>query len=451
LSHVDSPRVAVIGAGISGIAALRQLKKHGVDAVAFESRDVLGGLWVYSDEPGKTTAYKSLHAKGTRTTFPYPDMAMDATTNLFPSWADITAYLNQYVDHYGLRELIRFGTTVSRVERAGDGWSVQLGDGTVEEFSHVIVATGHLHEPRVPDPGSYPGTFTGEEIHSHSFQNNLSEAGKRTLVVGAGNSAIDIAADVSWVTEQTFLSTRRGFHLFPETVFGRPRMFVMDKPLGRLPRPLRAWAVKHGLRLLTGGNEQYGIPVPKHGVLQARATVSDALFTRINHGHVKMKPGIDRFEGKTVWFTDGSSEEVDRIIWATGYRVTHAFLDEKALGASDQYIPLYLEIFPPSVDSLYFIGLLQPVGATPPVVTGQAELAVAHIVGRYGLPDVPAMRRAIEADAAARRKLFVSSPRHAIEVEVAPYLTRLHNEGLKRATDGAKATARRRSRVHSWS
>lgn len=451
MSHVDSPRVAVIGAGISGIAALRQLRKHGVDAVAFEGRDVLGGLWVYSDEPGKTTAYKSLHAKGTRTTFPYPDLPMGSTTNLFPSWSDITTYLNDYVDFFDLRHMIQFNTTVTRVEREDLGWSVQLDDGTTHEFSHVIVATGHLHVPRLPEPGSYPGTFTGEEIHSHSFQNNLSEAGKRTLVVGAGNSAIDIAADISWVTDQTYLSTRRGFHLFPETVFGRPRMFVMDKPLGMLPRPLRAWAVERGLRLLTGGNEKYGIPVPKHGVLQARATVSDALFTRINHGHVKMKPGIERFEGKTVWFTDGTSEEIDRIIWATGYTVTHAFLEEQALGATDQYIPLYLEIFPPEVDGMYFIGLLQPVGATPPVVTGQAELAAAHIVGGYRLPEKPAMHRAIEADAAARRKLFVASPRHAIEVEVAPYLARLHDEGRKRAVNGTQATSGRRQRVHSWS
>ena len=451
MSHVDSPRVAVIGAGISGIAALRQLSLHGVDAVAFEGRDVLGGLWVYSDEPGKTTAYKSLHAKGTRTTFPYPDLPMGPNTNLFPSWSDITTYLNDYVDFFDLRDKIRFNTRVTRVEREALGWSVQLDDGTVDEFSHVIVATGHLHVPRLPEPGSYPGTFTGEEIHSHSFQNNLSEAGKRTLVVGAGNSAIDIAADISWVTDQTFLSTRRGFHLFPETVFGRPRMFVMDKPLGRLPRPLRAWAVERGLRLLTGGNEKYGIPVPEHGVLQARATVSDALFTRINHGHVKMKPGIERFEGKTVWFADGTSEEIDRIIWATGYTVTHAFLDEKALGATDQYIPLYLEIFPPKVDGLYFIGLLQPVGATPPVVTGQAELAVAHIVGGYRLPEEPAMHHAIEADAAARRKLFVASPRHAIEVEVAPYLARLHDEGVKRAVNGPPAASNRRARVQSWS
>jgi dimethylaniline monooxygenase (N-oxide forming) len=450
---LKKPRVAVIGAGISGLAALRQLRKRGVEATAFEEREVLGGLWVYSDEPGRTTAYKSLHAKGTRTTFPYPDLPMDAATNLFPSWADITRYLNDYADRYDLRQLIRFKTRVESIRPVDGSWVVQLNGGSAEEFSHVIVATGHLHEPRQPEPGEYPGEFTGEQIHSHSFQNNLSEAGKRTMVVGAGNSAIDIAADISWVTEQTFLSTRRGFHLFPETVFGRPRMFVLDKPLSRLPRPLRAWAVEKALRLITGGNEKYAIPVPEHGVLQARATVSDALFTRINHGHVKVKPGIQRFAGKTVSFTDGTDEEVDRIIWATGYRVTHPFLDaatEAALGVSDQYVPLYLEVFPPEVGNLYFIGLLQPVGATPPVVTGQAEIAVAHIAGDYRLPGVAAMRTDIETEAAKRRKLFVSSPRHAIEVEVAPYLERLGKERQKQAANG-RGTSSTRVRVHSWS
>ncbi|GAF45540.1 flavin-containing monooxygenase [Rhodococcus wratislaviensis] len=446
MRHSGNGRVAIIGAGVSGIAALRQCRQGGIDAIALEATDVLGGLWVYSDEPGRTTAYKSLHAKGTRVTFPYPDMPMSADTNLFPSWADIVKYLNEYVDRHDLRESIRFNSKVERVTPNSTGWQVQFTSGDVEEFSAIIVATGHLNDPRWPEP--CPGVFNGEQIHSHSFQNNLSEAGKRTLIVGAGNSAIDIASDISWVTDQTFLSTRRGFHLFPETLFGRPRMNVMDRPLQRLPRPIRQWAVAKLLRMVTGGNEKYGIPQPSHGVLQARATVSDVLLTRINHGHVKVKPGIERFDGDYVCFVDGTREKVDRIIWATGYRVTHTFLDEVALPADDQYVPLYLEIFPPDVQGLYFIGLLQPVGATPPVVFAQAEIVAAHLRGEYKVPRKERMYEAINADAAERRKTFIDSPRHAIEVEVKGYLNRLSQE-LGNA-DG-KSSRRAKVKTHSWS
>jgi len=447
LRHSGNERVAIIGAGVSGIAALRQCRERGIEAVALEATDVLGGLWVYSDEPGRTTAYKSLHAKGTRVTFPYPDMPMAADTSLFPSWADIVTYLNGYVDHYGLRDAIRFNSEVQRASPTNAGWRVEFTSGDAEEFSSVIVATGHLHDPRWPDPPC-PGDFNGEQIHSHSFQNNLSEAGKRTLVVGAGNSAIDIASDISWVTQQTFLSTRRGFHLFPETLFGRPRMNVMDRPLHRLPLPIRQWAVERLLRLITGGQAKYGIPTPSHGALQARATVSDVLLPRINHGHVKVKPGIERLDGDYVCFVDGTREKIDRIIWATGYRVTHEFLDEVNLSADEQYVPLYLEIFPPDVDGLYFVGLLQPIGATPPVVFAQAQIVAAHLCGEYKLPSKERMNDTIAADAEQRRKMFIDSPRHAIEVEVKGYLTRL---GQEIGNAGGRFSKRGKARTHSWS
>lgn len=441
-------KVAVIGAGVSGIGALRHLAQHGIDVVCFEKTRDVGGLWVYHDEPGRTTAYKSLHTKGPRESFGFPDMPMDERATLFPSWSDVTRYLNEYVDKFGLRPLIRFSSEVARVHREGDAWSVKLENGESYEFDAVVIANGHHHTPRWPDP-SYPGTFNGEQIHSHDYQSNLTEVGKRTLVVGAGNSAVDIAVDAAWVTDQTFMSIRRGFHLFPQTIFGRPRMYILDLPLARLPRGARQWALERMLRVFTGSNSKYGLPEPEHRVLESRPTISDCLLERINNGFITPKPGIERFEGDSVRFVDGTAEKVDRIIWATGYVVSHPFLDEPRLKNDGAYMDLYMRVIPPGVDGLYFVGLLQPVGAMPPIASAQSELIAAHLTGTYTPPTVAEMRKQIAADQAASAKRFVRSDRHKMEVEVKEYLEAIDRELTNRSTNTERRLTL--SNAISWS
>jgi dimethylaniline monooxygenase (N-oxide forming) len=442
-------KVAVIGAGVSGVAAMRHLAARGVDVVAFERSADIGGLWVYHDEPGVTTAYRSLHTKGPRESFGYPDAAMDPKGSVFPGWEDVVRYLNDYVDVHDLRRFVRFKSTVQQVRRAGEGWEIVLEDGEPEYFDAVVVANGHHFQPRLPEP-AYPGEFAGRQYHSHEYSNNVGEANNRVLVVGAGNSAVDIAVDVAWVAEHTFMSIRRGFHLFPQTIFGRPRMYVLDVPLSRLPRGVRQWAIERLLRLATGRNSKYGLPEPAHRVLESRPTISDALLERINNGGLTPKPGIERLDGNGVVFADGSRAEVDTIIWCTGYQISHPFLNEPQLRSDGAYMPLYMHIVPPRVKGLYFVGLVQPVGAMPPIAAAQSEFIAAHLCGDVELPSVAAMDKQIAADQAETRKRFVSSKRHQIEVDVAPYLETVYS--AIRGEDGTSGGGARlaASRI-SWS
>src|SRR5262249_5469632 len=129
-----------------------------------------------------------------------------------------------YVDHFGFRDRITFNTGVEHVERREDGvFAVTLSTGETREYDAVCVANGHHWDPRWPEP-AFPGSdaFTGEQIHPHSYAEESQLAGKRVVVLGMGNSAMDIAVDASYHAKETYLAHRRGAHVVPKYLFGRP-------------------------------------------------------------------------------------------------------------------------------------------------------------------------------------------------------------------------------------
>ena len=163
------PKVAVIGAGSSGITALKGLVDRGFDATCFEASDRIGGNWVYENKNGMSACYRDLHINTSRLRMAYSDYPMPEDYPDYPNHAQIAAYFEGYVDNFGLRDLIRFETPVEHAERLDDGtWQITTKDGT-ERFDALLVANGHHWNPRWPEP-AFPGSesFDGIQMHAHS-------------------------------------------------------------------------------------------------------------------------------------------------------------------------------------------------------------------------------------------------------------------------------------------
>ncbi|MEV4619230.1 NAD(P)-binding domain-containing protein [Asanoa sp. NPDC049573] len=388
------PEVVVIGAGPAGLATLKALADRGIAAVCFDAGDRPGGLWVF-EGPG-SGAYRTLHLNTSRTRTQFADFPMPADWPDYPRHDRVLAYLTDYADHFGLRTAIRHRHVVTRVGRTAQGWSVEADgpDGPVSAKARaVVVASGHNSVPRWPDP--LPEGLTADQSHSHDYRDPAQLAGRRVLVVGGGNSAMDIAADASQVAERTILSLRRGVWIVPKYLFGHPSDTLNGALAKRLPWRLRQAVSQTMLRLATGHPTAHGLPAPGHGFLQDHPTLSDVLLTRVGHGDITIRGAIARADGRTVEFADGAREEVDLVVWCTGYRPEIPFLDPPALG--DQ-VPLYRHVFHLDEPGLFFVGLMQSTGAALPIVEAQARLVAAYLAGEFALP-APEQQR---ADRAAR-------------------------------------------------
>jgi dimethylaniline monooxygenase (N-oxide forming) len=439
------PRVAVIGAGSSGITAAQVLAARGIGFDCFEMGSTVGGNWRYDNDNGVSSAYRSLHINTSRSAMEYAAFPMSDSLPDYPSHWQIAEYFDEFVEHFGLRERITFRTEVVKVVStgstdenagsAGEGYDVTLRSldnvrvAETRHYDQVIVANGHHWNPRWPEPG-FPGseTFPGEQLHAHYYRTPDVFAGKRVVVLGIGNSATDIAVESSRVAAETYLAMRRGAHILPKYLFGVPTDHLTSSPLARGPFPLQKLGLRTMLRIAVGRMTDYGLPQPDHDILEAHPTVSDDLLTRLGHGDLAVKPNIDRFEGSKVFFVDGTAVEADVVVYATGYQVAFPFLDESVVRTEDNHIDLYRRVVSPDHPGLYFVGLIQPLGAVMPLAEQQAHWVADLIAGDVTLPSVAQMRAQIAAYDAALRKRYVASKRHTIQVDAHTYRAELERE-----------------------
>ncbi|MGZ4491927.1 MAG: flavin-containing monooxygenase [Nocardioidaceae bacterium] len=428
-------RVCVIGAGSSGIAAAQVLHARGIAFDCFEMGSQVGGNWRYQNDNGMSSAYKSLHINTSRQLMEYKTFPMSEAYPDYPSHWQIAEYFDAYVDHFGFRDRIRFHTEVVKVEPVDGGYDVttrERGDAAipaVQRYTDVVVANGHHWDARWPEP-SFPGAeeFPGEQLHAHYYKTPEIFEGKRVLVLGIGNSATDIAVESSRVSDHTTLAMRRGAHIVPKFVFGVPTDHLTDSFVARMPLKVQQLSMAAMLRLTQGRLTDYGLPRPDHAVLHAHPTVSDDLLTRLGHGDIEVRPNIDRFEGAKVFFDDGSSGEYDVVVYCTGYKVTFPFLDQQVVRAADNHIDLYRRVVDPEHPGLYFVGLIQPLGAIMPLAEVQSEWVADLIAGDGALPSYDAMRRQIEAYDEHLRARYVASKRHTIQVDFHAYYAEIERE-----------------------
>src|SRR3712207_5981613 len=424
------PNAAVIGAGSSGIAAAKALHERGFDFDVFEKSDRIGGNWVFGNKNGMSAAYRYLHINTSRERMQYSDYPMPASYPVFPRHDQIAAYFDDYVDHFGFRDRIRFETGVARADRLPDGtWELATDTGETKRYDALLVANGHHWDKRWPEP-AFPGTdeFRGQIMHAHDYVDNESLRGKNVVVFGMGNSAMDISVEASESAKNTYLAARRGAWIIPKYLFGKPLDTLATNP--RVPMTIGARILEKIVTSHVGRPEKFGLPKPDHKFGQAHPTISGRIHDRIQHGKIAPKPNIARLHKDEVEFTDGTRVHADVVIYCTGYKITFPFFDETFISAPDNHIELFWRVWKPEIANLAFIGLLQPLGAIMPLAEAQGEWVASYLHGEYRLPSEDAMRAHIRKDQAAMRKRFVSSKRHTIQVDFDEYLYKLDRKSV---------------------
>lgn len=444
------PTTAVIGAGISGLTASKMLNDYGVPYTTFETSDRVGGNWAFGNPNGHSSAYRSLHIDTSKHRLSFKDFPMPDEYPDFPHHTQIKAYLDDYADAFGLRENIEFRNGVVHAKRLPDGgWEILDQAGDTRRFDLLVVGNGHHWDPRFAD---FPGEFTGVSIHSHHYidpKDPLDFTGKRILVVGIGNSAADIAVELSSksLQNEVTLSTRSSAWIVPKYTYGLPAdKYYMTTPY--LPLKWQRWFVQK-MQFMTGSNpELYGLPKPNHKFFEAHPTQSVELPLRLGSGDIAPKGNVARLDGETVHFEDGTSSDFDVIVYATGYNITFPFFDPDFISAPDNHISLYKRMFKPGIDDLVFVGFAQATPTLFPFVESQARLVGAYAAGQYRLPSVAEMERVIVADQQLYTGHMLDRPRHTQQLDYFIYehdmRTREIPTGRRRAqAEGAPALAGR--------
>ena len=435
-------RVAVIGAGASGLCAAKHLIEVGVDVTVFEIGTQVGGLWCYNNDSGRSSAYRTLHINTAKNVTNFRDYPFRDDVQPFPSHQDMHAYLKDYAEHFGVMQRIRFNSQVTSViplfepGKSAPKWEVTTVQGDKQVFDAVCVCSGHLSKPL--HVAEFQEQFEGVYMHSHDYKEPEPLVGKRICVVGVGNSALDVASDVCVTAERCVLVARSGVWIAPKMVFGVPFTDLTDWFMKSwVPGWLRKKLITALIWCVHGRPTQLGLPPV---TARVHATSSGSVVNDIAYRRIEVKHGIERIDGKTIRFADGSSAEFDVLIAATGYMIDLPFLSPEIVPTENNQIRLWHRIIPPAWPGLYFVGMMNVVSHSN--LWGyehQVRWLREFILGNAARPAEAEMWRDIEAKERFTAKEFKATIRHTIEEEPVVYFPQLRR---------SLQAARRRANAH---
>jgi len=427
-SNDHLPKICIIGAGPSGITAAKNLIQQGLTKFSvFEKNSNLGGNWIFDEENNHSSVYETTHIISSKRMSEYEDFPMPDDYPDYPSHRQLLKYFYDYVDHFNIKKFIKFNTMVLHVLPTEDKkWQVTFSDkdGNHEEiFDYILVANGHHWDPITPD---IAGKFSGDIFHSHGYKKADPFKNQRVLVVGCGNSACDIAVEISRISKKTCISIRRGQHIFPKFIFGKPTDIAFAK-ISWLPLFCKQFLINLIIRIIQGRYKKYQLKKPIGKVLEVHPTINSELLYFIRHGKIATREAILKVDGNTVYFTNNLCEDFDTIIFATGYKISFPFFPKDFIDFSElTNLPLYRKMIHPQFDNLFFIGLFQPQGCIWPLADYQAKIAANIIKGSLKIPVNLAQR--IEREIKQLRKQFKENTRHALEVDYKTFRQQLLKE-----------------------
>uniref|UniRef100_A0A8C5U9Q2 Flavin-containing monooxygenase n=1 Tax=Malurus cyaneus samueli TaxID=2593467 RepID=A0A8C5U9Q2_9PASS len=368
--------------------------------------------------------------------FPFPE-----DFPVFLPNAQFLEYLWRYAEHFSLREHIRFGTTVVSIRQQPDfastgQWNVVTeadGKQKTEVFDAVMVCSGNFSEPSLP-LHSFPGIerFRGQYFHSRQYKHPDVFQGKRVLVVGMGNSGVDIAVEASRVATKVTISTTRGAwllgrvfeHGYPWDMVLNTRLMSLIKT--NLPRPLSWWLINHKVNQWFN-HENYGIQ-PENSCLVREPVLNDDLPSYILTGRITIKPGVKEFKDSSVVFHNCPEEEpIDIVVFCTGYNVSFPFLEESVVKVENKHASLYKYVFPTHLQkpTLAVIGLIKPFGGIMPVAEMQARWASRVFKGLCQLPSQSVMEKEVNENKKNQVRWFGLTFDEVLKTEWLVYLDTL--------------------------
>jgi thioredoxin reductase len=377
--------VCVIGAGGSGLAAVKNLGQYGFDVDCYERETGIGGGWNWRHE--HSPIYASTHLISSKPFTQFPDFPMPDDWPDYPHHSQVLAYFERYADHFNLRDHVWFGTEVVQVvpvsDEPGTKWDVTVrgvrgGAPKTLRYAAVVVANGHNWAPKLPE---YEGldSYRGLVLHASAYKDAAQIRGRRVLVVGAGNTGCDIAVEAAQQAARCWHSSRRGYWYAPKYVFGRPADQVNDR-MQRLPLGLRQWMFQRTLKMTVGDVTRFGLPAPDHKVYETHPIVNSQLVYYVGHGGIVPVPDVARFERGGVVFNDGGTADPDVVIFATGYLPRFDFVAPDLLGVDEAGRPhLQWQLFSRTHPTLAVAGLLQPDSGIFTIVHWQTVLVAAWL------------------------------------------------------------------------
>ncbi|MEM1414595.1 MAG: NAD(P)/FAD-dependent oxidoreductase [Myxococcota bacterium] len=412
--------VAIVGAGPAGLTVGRALKRAGIPFTIVERHTGVGGIWDIENPGGPM--YDSAHFISSSRLSHFAGHPMPAGTPDYPGHRRVLRYVRSFAREEGLLAHVRFGTSVVQTERSAEGWRLELAAGEPLEASHLVCASGTTWAPRLPE---WPGSFAGTVMHSSAYRSRELFAGRRVLVVGAGNSGCDIACDAAQTADAAFISMRRGYHFIPKHLFGMPAD-VFSARTAWLPMAVRRRAFEAVLKRVHGDLGELGLPAPDHRVLESHPILNDQLLHHLRHGDVEVHRDVERLDGTRVRFVDGRSVEVDLVVCATGYATETPYLAPGTFPERGGRPDLYLNMLSREDPTLFASGFLESNSGLFKLFDHKAHV-IAHAIAAEGNAarklralaerDVPDLSGGIR---------YVKSARHATYVNIDAYRRALH-------------------------
>ncbi|HVX35495.1 MAG TPA: NAD(P)-binding domain-containing protein [Hyphomicrobium sp.] len=357
-----SERHLVIGAGPVGLAMGAALKRRGIPFDIVDVGSGVGGNWLHG-------VYRSAHIVSSKKATEYADYPMPEDFPDFPSADQMLVYLTAFAEERGLLSHCEFNKRVSSVvPEDASRWTVTFADGDVRTYKGVVVCNGHHWDKRYPE---FRGTFTGEILHSKDYRDVSQVEGKRVLVIGGGNSGVDMACDAGRFGKSCDISLKSGYWYLPKTFLGRP---LTDIPLWGLPIFMQRAILKAIVKVSIGDYRRYGLQRPDHKLFDRHPAFGTDLLGAIRLGRVKPRPAIDHVNGKTVTFVDGSTSTYDLIVAATGFHASFPFLPDGLIKVKDNVVQVYSGAFPAGVRGLYIVGWAQARNGFGRLITPLSDL-----------------------------------------------------------------------------
>uniref|UniRef100_A0A914CVN4 Flavin-containing monooxygenase n=1 Tax=Acrobeloides nanus TaxID=290746 RepID=A0A914CVN4_9BILA len=330
-------KVCVIGAGVSGLPAIKSCIEAGLDVVCYEKSSDIGGLWNYRpDQDVGGTVMKSTVVNTSKEMMAYSDFPPPEDWPNFMHHSYVQKYLRLYAEHFSLIKYIHLNSEVKSVKKDEDihKWRVTLKSGQSEIFDKIMLCTGHHAIPYYPQ---FRGLekFKGKILHAKEYRDYHGFEDKNVFILGIGNSALDIAVELSKISKSVTVSTRRGTWVFNRAAqAGMPYDIVFQSRLYYWLMKVLPWTIandfmEHRLQQRLD-HDLYGLR-PNHRFFQQHPAVNDNLANLLASGLITITEDIETFDETGVIVKGGRHFDADVIILCTGYTFSFPYLDPSTL------------------------------------------------------------------------------------------------------------------------